>query len=105
MHRYRKELGSGVRQQSAALAQALQLQLLLVSSLLSSVFLHNFVLHTDKAIQGDNQTKRGLPSTWSNYFRMLYRQVPSLLHMRRLLSKKYSKERERLTVPKSKQAK
>jgi len=100
MRRFPKVSKSEVQSQSKALAQALLLMLLLVRVVRSNAFLNSNVPRTPRVIPGHNHTKRGLPSTWSNNFRILNCQVSSLLHMRQLPLSKYSKPRDRLVVPK-----
>ena len=75
--------------------------LLLVGVLPLNAFLNSYFPRTHRVIPGHNRTKRVLPSTWSNHFQIQNRQVPSILSMRQLSSSKYSKQKERLTVPKN----
>jgi len=91
-----------VRQQSKESRRALLFLLLLVRVPQSRGFRNNRILRTNKGYLFHNYTRNGLPNTWSSYFRMLDRQVLSLLRTRRPLSNRGSTGIKYLIVPKNK---
>jgi len=93
---------SAVRQQSKESRETLLFLLLLVRVPQSRGFRNNFVLRTNKEYLFCNQTRSGLPNTWSSYFQIPDRQVLSLLRMRQPLSNRGSKGIKYLIVPKNK---
>jgi len=96
-----KGLGLGVQLKLKAPGQVLLLLLQLVRVLPSNAFLPNSVLPTHKVILGHIRTKRGLHSPSPSHFQREDHPICSPLHMWRLLSNKYSKGREHLTIPKN----
>ena len=91
-----------VRQQLEESQRALLFLLLLVRVLQSLGFRNNRILRTNKRYLFCNQTRSGLPNTWSSYSQIPDRQVLSLLRMRQPLSNKGSKGIKYLIVPKNK---
>jgi len=91
-----------VRQQSKGSPRALLFLLLLVRIPQSRGFRNNRILRTNKGYLFCNETRNGLPNTWSSYFRIRDCQVLNLLRMRRPLSNRGSKGIRYLIIPKYK---